>query len=35
MGNVRFIMDLEAGGCLSVVTMAAKGKWIVGWCLTD
>lgn len=35
MGDVRFIMDLETGGCLSVVTMAAKGKWIVGWCLTD
>jgi hypothetical protein len=26
MGDVRFIMDLEAGGCLSVVTMAAKGS---------
>lgn len=35
MGNVRFIMDLEAGGCLSVVTMAAKGEWIVDCCLTD
>lgn len=35
MGDVRFIMDLETGGCLSVVTMAAKGKWIVDCCLTD
>lgn len=35
MGDVRFIMDLETRGCLSVVTMAAKGKWIVGCCLTD
>lgn len=35
MGDVRFIMDLEAGECLSVVTMAAKGEWIVDCCLTD
>lgn len=35
MGDVRFIMDLETGGYLSVVTMAAMGKWIVGCCLTD
>lgn len=35
MGDVRFIMDLEAGGCLSVVTMAAIGEWIVDYCITD
>lgn len=35
MGDVRFIMDLEAGGCLSVVTMAAIGEWAVDCYLTD
>lgn len=35
MGDVCFIMDLETRGCLSVVTMAAMGEWIVDCCLTD